>query len=159
MWEVLKCQKVFGAAERDCDHFLQPCGLKASQTTLTLGGGEMQQMEALRFYHGAISKQTGEKVLCAAGKDGSYLIRNSETKPDMYCLCVLRQKFVYTYRLFQVDGGSWTIETAPGVNRRLFRNIKNLISAFQKEDQGIAIPLLHPVPAENRYSVHMPKNI
>uniref|UniRef100_A0A8C9V254 SH2 domain containing 1A n=1 Tax=Scleropages formosus TaxID=113540 RepID=A0A8C9V254_SCLFO len=67
-------------------------------------------MEALGFYHGAISKQTGEKVLCAAGKDGSYLIRKSETVPDVYCLCVLYHKYVYTYRLFQVEGGSWTIE-------------------------------------------------
>ncbi|KPP78617.1 SH2 domain-containing protein 1A-like [Scleropages formosus] len=116
-------------------------------------------MEALGFYHGAISKQTGEKVLCAAGKDGSYLIRKSETVPDVYCLCVLYHKYVYTYRLFQVEGGSWTIETAPGVNKRLFRNIKNLISAFQKEDQGIAIPLLYPVQVENKYAVHQPRNV
>uniref|UniRef100_A0A8C6CAM7 SH2 domain containing 1A n=1 Tax=Monodon monoceros TaxID=40151 RepID=A0A8C6CAM7_MONMO len=35
--------------------------------------------------------------------------------------------------------------TAPGVHKRFFRKIKNLISAFQKPDQGIVIPLQYPV--------------
>lgn len=40
---------------------------------------------------------------------------------------------------------SFIFQTAPGVHKRFFRKIKNLISAFQKPDQGIVIPLQYPV--------------
>lgn len=38
-------------------------------------------------------------------------------------------------------------QTAPDQQKRYFRKVKNLISAFEKPDQGIAIPLLYPVSA------------
>ncbi|XP_068008189.1 SH2 domain-containing protein 1A isoform X2 [Melanerpes formicivorus] len=55
------------------------------------------------------------------------------------------QGYVYTYRVSRTETGSWSAETAPGVHRRLFRKVHNLISAFQKPDQGIITPLQHPV--------------
>ncbi|XP_052006353.1 SH2 domain-containing protein 1A isoform X1 [Xyrauchen texanus] len=132
-------------------------------------------MESLSVYHGAISRDMCERRLCEAGKDGSYLIRDSESVPGAYCLCVLCKGFVYTYRLQQDTAGSWAaegrgglepipanigrkagdtldrspvIKTAPGQNKRLFRKVKNLITAFEKPDQGIAVPLLYPVTVQ-----------
>ncbi|KAM9180133.1 SH2 domain-containing protein 1A [Mergus octosetaceus] len=102
-------------------------------------------MEALPIYHGGISREAGEKLLLAAGTDGSYLLRDSESIPGVYCLCVLHQGYVYTYRVSKTETGSWSAETAPGVHRRLFRKVHNLISAFQKPNQGIITPLQHPV--------------
>ncbi|NXP43759.1 SH21A protein, partial [Heliornis fulica] len=102
-------------------------------------------MEGLPIYHGAITREAGEKLLLATGTDGSYLLRDSETIPGVYCLCVLHQGYIYTYRVSMTESGSWTAETAPGVHQRLFRKVKNLISAFQKPDQGIVTPLRHPV--------------
>ncbi|XP_022374308.1 SH2 domain-containing protein 1A isoform X1 [Lutra lutra] len=129
-------------------------------------------MDAVAVYHGKISRETGEKLLLATGLDGSYLLRDSETVPGVYCLCVLYQGYIYTYRVSQTETGSWSAEvrlpagpcgkdtgrqnkirgniavvlkTAPGVHKRFFRKIKNLISAFQKPDQGIVIPLQYPV--------------
>ncbi|XP_014810408.1 PREDICTED: SH2 domain-containing protein 1A-like [Calidris pugnax] len=55
------------------------------------------------------------------------------------------QGYVYTYRVSKTESGSWSAETAPGVHRRLFRKMHNLISAFQKPNQGIITPLKHPV--------------
>lgn len=46
-------------------------------------------MEAVAVYHGKISRETGEKLLLATGLDGSYLLRDSESVPGVYCLCVL----------------------------------------------------------------------
>ncbi|XP_006885171.1 PREDICTED: LOW QUALITY PROTEIN: SH2 domain-containing protein 1A [Elephantulus edwardii] len=103
------------------------------------------EVEAVTVYHGKISRETGEKLLLSTGLDGSYLLRDSETLPGAYCLCVLYQGYIYTYRVFQSKTGSWSAETAPGVHKRFFRKIKNLISAFQKPDQGIVIPLQYPV--------------
>ncbi|NXF78618.1 SH21A protein, partial [Sclerurus mexicanus] len=102
-------------------------------------------MDTLPIYHGGISREAGEKLLLEAGVDGSYLLRDSETIPGAYCLCVLHQGYVYTYRVSQTETGSWSAETAPGVQRRLFRKVHNLISAFQKPNQGIVTPLQHPV--------------
>ncbi|NXQ34839.1 SH21A protein, partial [Alaudala cheleensis] len=102
-------------------------------------------MDAVPEYHRGISREAGERLLLAAGTDGSYLLRDSESIPGVYCLCVLHQGFVYTYRVSQTETGSWSAETAPGVQRRLFRRVHNLISAFQKPNQGIVTPLQNPV--------------
>ncbi|XP_021044092.1 SH2 domain-containing protein 1A isoform X1 [Mus pahari] len=120
-------------------------------------------MDAVTVYHGKISRETGEKLLLATGLDGSYLLRDSESVPGVYCLCVLvhsafqhyvlayvdeatrYQGYIYTYRVSQTETGSWSAETAPGVHKRFFRKVKNLISAFQKPDQGIVTPLQYPV--------------
>uniref|UniRef100_A0A8C6Z3L1 SH2 domain containing 1A n=1 Tax=Nothoprocta perdicaria TaxID=30464 RepID=A0A8C6Z3L1_NOTPE len=102
-------------------------------------------MESLPVYHGGITREAGEKLLLASGLDGSYLLRDSETISGVYCLCVLHQGYVYTYRVYRTDEGSWSAETAPGVHRRLFRKISNLITAFQRPDQGLVTPLQHPV--------------
>ncbi|XP_019947254.1 SH2 domain-containing protein 1A-like [Paralichthys olivaceus] len=107
-------------------------------------------MENLSVYHGPIGKEEGERRLAQDGRDGSYLVRNSDSVPGVYCLCVLSSGYVYTYRLHKDDAGSWAADTTPGVQKRYFRQIRNLIAAFQKPEQGIAMPLLYPVTAQLR---------
>ncbi|CAI5651543.1 SH2 domain-containing protein 1A [Oreochromis niloticus] len=111
-------------------------------------------MENLPVYHGPIGKDEGERRLGQDGRDGCYLVRNSDTVEGVYCLCVLCQGYVYTYRIHRDDAGSWAAETTPGVQKRYFRQIKNLIAAFQKPGQGIAMPLLYPVTAQRRAQTH-----
>ncbi|XP_008285661.1 SH2 domain containing 1A duplicate a [Stegastes partitus] len=107
-------------------------------------------MENLVVYHGPIGKEEGERRLAQDGRDGCYLVRNSDSVPGVFCLCVLCNGYVYTYRIHKDDTGSWAAETTPGVQKRYFRKIKNLIAAFQKPEQGIAMPLLYPVTAQRR---------
>ncbi|XP_049898323.1 SH2 domain-containing protein 1A [Epinephelus moara] len=111
-------------------------------------------MENLPVYHGPIGKEEGERRLAQDGRDGCYLVRNSDSVPGVYCLCVLYNGYVYTYRLHKDDAGSWAAETTPGVQKRYFRQIRNLIAAFQKPGQGIAMPLLYPVTAQRRAQTH-----
>uniref|UniRef100_A0A8C4L4X0 SH2 domain containing 1A n=1 Tax=Equus asinus asinus TaxID=83772 RepID=A0A8C4L4X0_EQUAS len=99
-------------------------------------------MDAVTVYHGKISRETGEKLLLATGLDGSYLLRDSESVPGVYCLC-LTSVPIFLYFICGTPTTAWL--TAPGVHKRFFRKIKNLISAFQKPDQGIVIPLQYPV--------------
>ncbi|TUL60858.1 SH2 domain-containing protein 1A [Bagarius yarrelli] len=102
-------------------------------------------MEELEMYHGAITKAQAEKILGAAGRDGSFLLRDSETVPGTYCICVLSDQHVFTYRVYQVEGNVWKMETDPGVKARLFRNVRNLLAVYENPNQGIAIPLRFPV--------------
>ncbi|XP_059202467.1 SH2 domain-containing protein 1A-like [Centropristis striata] len=111
-------------------------------------------MENLPVYHGPIGKEEGERRLAQDGRDGCYLVRNSDSVAGVYCLCVLYNGYVYTYRLHKDDAGSWAAETTPGVQKRYFRQIRNLIAAFQKPGQGIAMPLLYPVTAQRRAQTH-----
>ncbi|XP_069552956.1 SH2 domain-containing protein 1A-like [Brachyistius frenatus] len=107
-------------------------------------------MENLPVYHGPIGKEEGERRLAQDGRDGCYLVRNSDSVPDVFCLCVLCKGYVYTYRLHKDDTGSWAAETSPGVQKRYFRHIKNLIATFEKPGQGIAMSLLYPITAQRR---------
>uniref|UniRef100_A0A3B4YT27 SH2 domain containing 1A n=1 Tax=Seriola lalandi dorsalis TaxID=1841481 RepID=A0A3B4YT27_SERLL len=111
-------------------------------------------MENLPVYHGPIGKEEGERRLAQDGRDGCYLVRNSDSVPGVYCLCVLSNGYVYTYRLQKDEAGSWAADTTPGVQKRHFRQIRNLIAAFQKPDQGIAMPLLYPVTALGSLGQH-----
>lgn len=111
-------------------------------------------MESLDVFHGAIGKEEGERRLAQDGRDGCYLVRTSDSVPGSYCLCVLCGGYVYTYRLHRDGQGSWAAETSPGVQKRYFRQIKNLIAAFQKPGQGLAMALLYPVTAELRATAH-----
>lgn len=46
-------------------------------------------MEDLPVYHGAIGKGEGERRLARDGRDGCYLVRDSDSVAGVYCLCVL----------------------------------------------------------------------
>ncbi|XP_067889320.1 SH2 domain-containing protein 1A-like [Heterodontus francisci] len=98
----------------------------------------------LPVYHGRISRAETEDLLASSGKDGSYLIRDSETIPGSYCLCVLNQTFVHTYRISETSG-NWSIQTSKGVLPRFFSSIEKLVLTYEKPGQGTVVPLLHPV--------------
>ncbi|XP_008638710.2 PREDICTED: SH2 domain-containing protein 1A [Corvus brachyrhynchos] len=150
-------------------------------------------MDTVPVYHGAITREAGERLALGAGAGGggpemlsvpqacglSHKPRGleqttcnaheilmwrdwrrrkgrHERKPmDITCpnssLDIMgrdgtrHQGYVYTYRVSQTETGSWSAETAPGVHRRLFRKVQNLILAFQKPNQGIVTPLQNPV--------------
>lgn len=51
--------------------------------------GGITVMENLPVYHGPIGKDEGERRLGQDGRDGCYLVRNSDTVEGVYCLCVL----------------------------------------------------------------------
>ncbi|XP_029610845.1 SH2 domain-containing protein 1B2-like [Salmo trutta] len=100
---------------------------------------------ALAVYHGAISKLECEDRLGKNGKNGAYLIRDSETIQAAMCLCVYRQKVVYTYRILQNNTGNYTLQTTPGVEEKFFKTIEELVHHYKCRGQGLVQHLCHLV--------------
>ncbi|XP_056155797.1 SH2 domain-containing protein 1B2 [Lampris incognitus] len=109
-------------------------------------------MSALPLYHhGAISKAQCEQLLGEKAKDGAYLVRDSETILGAMCLCVYKQKTVYTYRLLRTQTGHITIQATPGVKDKIFKSLDDLVRHFKRRGQGLAMHLRHSVKRKTTY--------
>ncbi|XP_073687190.1 SH2 domain-containing protein 1B [Garra rufa] len=95
----------------------------------------------LPAYHGPITKQRCEELLGKKGRDGTYLIRDSETIKGALCLCVYKQKVVYTYRILQTHTGYFTLQASSGVEEKFFKTMKELIRHYKSKNQGLATHL------------------
>ncbi|XP_008277300.1 SH2 domain-containing protein 1B [Stegastes partitus] len=96
-------------------------------------------------YHGAISRKECEDLMAKKNKDGAYLIRDSETIQGAMCLCVYKQRVVYTYRLLQARTGHFTLLAAGGQEEVFFKTLDDLIRHYKRKNQGLAVHLRHSI--------------
>uniref|UniRef100_A0A3B3XIT0 SH2 domain-containing protein n=1 Tax=Poecilia mexicana TaxID=48701 RepID=A0A3B3XIT0_9TELE len=108
-------------------------------------------------YHGAMTKRECEEVLGRKNKDGAYLIRESETIQGALCLCVYKQKVVYTYRVLQAHNGNYTLLTAGGLQETYFKTLGDLIRNYKRKNQGLAIHLRHAVKKKTPMLIQPPR--
>ncbi|XP_060049789.1 phosphatidylinositol 3,4,5-trisphosphate 5-phosphatase 1 isoform X2 [Erinaceus europaeus] len=98
--------------------------------------------------HGNITRSKAEELLSRTGKDGSFLVRASESISRAYALCVLYRNCVYTYRILPNEDDKFTVQASEGVPMRLFTKLDQLIEFYRKENMGLVTHLQYPVPLE-----------
>lgn len=91
------------------------------------------------WYFGPIKRAEAEKLLRANPKRGTFLVRESESKPGDYSLSIQDGENVKHYRVRRLDEGGFFI-----TRRAVFNTLKELTEYYQHDSDGLCVNLRYP---------------
>ncbi|XP_076839263.1 SH2 domain-containing protein 1A-like [Brachyhypopomus gauderio] len=106
-------------------------------------------------YFGQIGKEDAERLLERHGKDGSFLLRDSQSVSGALCLCVRKAPFVHTYRIEHSSLG-WAVETINRKKPQWFQSLDELLECYRRHTPGHMVPLLYPLEKANLHTEDRP---
>ena len=124
-----------------------PEGEMSTQDPLDLWSrldGEAEPLQDLGWYHGNLTRHAAEALLLSNGRDGSYLLRDSNEKTGLYSLSVRAKDSV---KHFHVEYTGYSLKF--GFNE--CSSVKDFVKHFANQpligsETGTLIVLKHPYP-------------
>ena len=93
------------------------------------------------WYFGPIKRAEAEKLLRANPTRGTFLLRESESKPGDYSLSIQDGETVKHYRIRKLDNGGFFI-----TRRAVFTTLNELVDYYTKDSDGLCVNLRLPCP-------------
>lgn len=106
-------------------------------SNLVFGEGSLDLFE---WCHGAINRSAAEFLLMRSNQPGSFLVRESQSKPGDYTLSLYDGKVAH-YRINEGSDGRFFIR-----HKQTFGSIPELIEHHRANSSGLPMPLSHIVP-------------
>jgi len=100
---------------------------------------KVQSIQAEDWFHGKIKRTDAEKTLLLGGHHGSFLIRESESKPGDYSLSVKEGDTVKHYHIRRMDNGDYYI-----ARRIAFKSLNELVAHYKVSSDGLCVALREP---------------
>lgn len=122
-----------------------------SQSRTTSGHGSQASLSGVgldseKWYHGALQRTYAEYLL-NSGITGSFLVRESESKPGQLTISLRHEGRICHYRINRDDNGMYYV-----TENAKYPSIPDLVHHHEKQADGLACALLYPTTKRDKLS-------